>query len=87
MREVLDRLREAGTALDGRLTETYYMKHTADRLRAIELLWKAKKNLWWAHMHALDAFAGTGTPVPKASELVSYESAAAAYEEGLKKDT
>jgi len=65
VREVLDRLREAETALDNRLCKTYYMKHTADRLRAIELLWKAKKNLWYAHMHTLNAFAGAGTPVPK----------------------
>jgi len=64
VREALDRLREAETALDNRLSKTYYMKHTADRLRAIELLWKAKKNLWWAHMHALNAFAGVQTPVP-----------------------
>ena len=58
MREALDRLREAETALDHRLSEIYYMEHTADRLRAIELLWTAKKNLWYAHMHALNAFAG-----------------------------
>ena len=58
MREVLDRLREAETALDSRMHELYYMQHTADRTRALSLLWKAKQSLWYTTMHAFDAFAG-----------------------------
>ncbi len=85
MREVLDRLRETETALDNRLAEIYYMKHTADRLRAIELLWRAKQDLWYAHMHAFDAFAGKQTPVPKKGTPCSYEDAAAAYQAGVAK--
>ena len=64
MREVLDRLREAGTALDNQLNAAYYNRDTADAMRAIELLWKAKKNLWYATMHALNAFAGAGKHDP-----------------------
>ena len=64
MREVLDRLREAETALDNFLNDLYYSQHTADRLRAIELCWKAKKDLWYTRMHLVNAFAGVQTPVP-----------------------
>ena len=58
MREVLDRLREAESALDTQLSTIYHSKETAHRRRAIELLWKAKKDLWWATMQVFDAFAG-----------------------------
>lgn len=58
MREVLDRLREAETALDQQLSTVYHSTETAHRRRAIELLWKAKKDLWWTIMHVFDAFAG-----------------------------
>lgn len=64
MREALDRLREATTALDNQLNDAYYSRDTADAMRAIELLWKAKKNLWYAMMHALNAFAGAGKHDP-----------------------
>lgn len=83
MREALDRLREAETALDNGLNDAYYTKHTAHRLRMIQLLWEAKQALWWATMHALNAAAGAVTPVPVASKPVSYESAAAAYKAGI----
>lgn len=64
MREALDQLQEATTALDRFLNDLYYAEHTADRMRAIELTWKAKKDLWYARMHLVDAFAGAQTPVP-----------------------
>lgn len=65
MREVLDRLREAETALDKALSTAYYSPDEADRDRAIILFWKAKRSLWYAQMCSLDAIAGAQTPVPK----------------------
>lgn len=58
MRELMDRLREAETALDNQLHELYYITPTSKRMRAIELLWKAKRHLWYAMMDALNAAAG-----------------------------
>jgi len=58
MREALDRLREAETALDRRLHETYFSKDLTGRTRALGLFWKAKEDIWFAQMHVLDAFAG-----------------------------
>jgi len=65
VREALDRLQEATTALDNQLHDVYFTRDMADRMRALGLLWKAKKNLWYARMHMVDAFAGQQTPVPK----------------------
>ena len=62
MREILDRLREAVTALDIQLNELYYAKPVADQVRAINLLWKAKQSLWWTQMHVLNAAAGEPAP-------------------------
>jgi len=62
MREVLDRLREAETALDQKLNELYYEEETQERLRALHRLWNAKKSIWHAQMCVLDAAAGE--PVP-----------------------
>ena len=64
MREALDRLQEAMTALDNVLNTAYYSPDEADRDRAIILLWKAKRSLWYARMCMADAFAGHQTPVP-----------------------
>jgi len=64
VREVLDRLREAETALDRHMHDLYFSKHTADRIRALELIWKGKKNLWYAQMHLVNAFAGARGPDP-----------------------
>ncbi len=58
MREVLDRLREAETALDKQMSDLYYAQHTANRVRALTLLWEAKQSLWYASMHLFNAFAG-----------------------------
>ncbi len=64
MREVLDRLREAETALDHELMEVYYAEHSADRAKALGLLLAAKSNVWLAQMHVLNAAAGTEGPDP-----------------------
>lgn len=58
MREVLDRLREAETALNKQLHDTYFSKNATDRTRALGLFWKAKEDIWFAQMHVLDAFRG-----------------------------
>ncbi len=55
MREVLDRLREAETALDRELMELFYREDSATRTKAINRLWKAKQNIWHAQMHTLNA--------------------------------
>ena len=62
MREILDRLREAVTALDIQLNELYYAKPAAEQVRAINLLWKAKQSLWYTQMHVLHAAAGEPEP-------------------------
>ncbi len=58
MREILDRLREAETALDKQLMELFYMKHTEDLRMVIQRVWKAKQNIWTAQMYMLQAAAG-----------------------------
>jgi len=58
VREILDRLREAMTALDTQLNELYYARPVAEQIRAINLLWKAKQALWYTQMHVLNAAAG-----------------------------
>ncbi len=55
MREVLDRLREATTAIDHELIEVYYAEHTPGRAKALGLLLTAKQNVWLAQMQALEA--------------------------------
>jgi len=62
MREVLDRIHEAETALDRQLTELYYATELEHRQWAITLCWKAKQNLWYASMHTLNAAAGPEPP-------------------------
>ena len=64
MREILDRLREAETALDIQLNELYYARPVADQIRAINLLWKAKQALWYTQMHVLNAATGEESPCP-----------------------
>jgi len=64
VREVLDRLREAVTALDRQLSELYFIKRSGDRTQAMRLLWKAKQDLWYAQMHILNAAAGSEGPGP-----------------------
>lgn len=61
MREILDRLREATTALDNELNELYYARPIAEQVRAINLIWKAKQSLWWTQMHVLNAAASAGS--------------------------
>lgn len=55
MREVLDRLREAETALDSRLNDAYFLPDSSNRTGIIALLWKAKQGVWLATMHMLCA--------------------------------
>ena len=62
MREVLDRLREAETALDKELRKLYYATHAPDRKKALHRLWKAKQHLWYAQMYTLNA-AVVGEPI------------------------
>ncbi|MBA7635003.1 hypothetical protein ES703_42603 [subsurface metagenome] len=62
MREVLDRLREAETAIDHELGELYFGPDTGGRFKALNLLWKAKRNVWTATMHTLNAAAGLEPP-------------------------
>ncbi len=83
MRELMDRLRETETALDRELNNVYYKKCLADRDRAIVLLWKAKRSLWYAQMCALDAFAGAQTPVPTPGKTMSYDDAATMLEKSM----
>ena len=76
MREVLDRLREAETALDSRLSEHYFEGEAQSNLRVVHKLWKAKKSIWHALMCVLDAAAGAGKPM-------SYDDVATALEESM----
>ncbi len=85
MREVLDRLQETMTALDNQLHDLYFTPDTAARFRALELLWKAKRDLWYARMHMVDAFAGHQTPVPKKGRVADMDAAAAAYKRGVER--
>ncbi len=64
MREVLDRLREAETAIDTRLNDVYYLAPSLGRTASIDLLWKAKQALWWATLHTLNAAASCGACDP-----------------------
>jgi len=64
VREILDRLREAETALDSQLNELYYAKPATDQVRAINLLWKAKQSLWYTQKHVLNAATGEESPCP-----------------------
>lgn len=64
MREVIDRLREAETALDRQLSDLYFTEHSAARTRALTLLLAAKANVWFAQMQALDAHAGSSPADP-----------------------
>jgi len=80
VREVLDRLREAESALSAQLNELYYTEDTDDRAQAIDLLWMAKQHVWYASMNVLNAAAGHQTPVPTPGKSVSYEDARAKYE-------
>lgn len=64
MRGFLDRLGEAGTALDKQLLEYYYQPTSPKRKRAMRLLWKSKRHLWLAQMLAFDAAAGPEPPDP-----------------------
>lgn len=59
MREVLDRLREAMTALDHELMELFHSEDSITRENAINLLWKAKQDIWLAQMHTLNAAASS----------------------------
>ena len=59
MREVLDRLREAESALDKELMETYYQREMPERQQALDTLWEAKQSLWYAQMCVLDTAANT----------------------------
>ncbi len=63
MREILDRLREAETALDTKLRELYYEGGDQGTLRAVHKLWKAKKSIWHAQMCTLDAVAGEASRI------------------------
>lgn len=65
MREVLDRLREAETALDRQLNAYYYLGDAQHNLRVIHKLWRAKKSIWHAQMCILDAAAGEEGPDPE----------------------
>ena len=58
MREVLDRLREAETALDAQLNDLYFKDKSPQRAFTLEYLWKAKQSLWWATLHTLNAASG-----------------------------
>jgi len=62
VREALDRLREAETALDRHLSDFYFLPDSPDRTRVMTLLWKAKKSIWHAQMCVLDAAAGHRDP-------------------------
>ena len=62
MREVLDRLREAETALDKQLSDLYFAPDTGARFLAINLLWQAKRGVWNAFMHTLKAATGLEPP-------------------------
>lgn len=64
MREALDRLQEAMTALDNQLNDAYYLKYTPDRMRLLDLLFKAKRSVWFAQMHVLNAAAGSPDCAP-----------------------
>lgn len=59
MRNALDRLREAETVLDRKLSEHYFEGEAQDNLRVIHKLWKAKKSIWHAQMCVLDAAASS----------------------------
>ena len=65
MREVLDRLREAETALDNYLRELYCPVLTSRRAWTIDRLWNAKRYLWYTQMSALSAASGSETPEPQ----------------------
>jgi len=64
VREVLDRLREAETALDQKLLDLYYEGESQEMPRAMHKLWRAKKSIWHAQMCVLDAAAGHDQPDP-----------------------
>jgi len=64
VREVLDRLREAESALDHRLNDLYFEGESQEMLRIVHRLWKAKKSIWHAQMCVLDAAAGAEGPDP-----------------------
>lgn len=87
MRDLMDRLREAETALDNQLNEAYYKKCQADRDRAIVLFWKAKQSIWYATMCALDAFAGAQTPVPVTSKHCSFRATCGDYKPSASETT
>lgn len=58
MQKILERLKEAQTALDSQLYESFFTVGQGDQRRFIGQLWKAKQNIWWAQMQTLDAFQG-----------------------------
>jgi len=62
VRQVLDRIHEAETALDRELVELYYKPSASKNRRAMSLLWETKRDLWRASLRVLDAAAGPNPP-------------------------
>lgn len=64
MQEILDRLREAVTALDNECMEEHYRDPEAMLTPTMRRLWQAKYLLWRAQTNILNAAAGP-KPAPE----------------------
>jgi len=65
VREVLDRLREAESALDSELAQLFLAEQELshpERKQIMDGYWKAKEAVWYASMHVL--YAGTTSTEP-----------------------